>query len=53
MCFNQTEILFFCNKLSLTVEKTNLMIFSKKKINCNFIINIDDKVINGVNIFLK
>ena len=36
------------NKLSLNVEKTNFMVFSKKKINYNFVIKIDDKVIDRV-----
>ena len=40
---------FAANKLSLNIEKTNFMVFSKKKINYNFIIKIDDKVINRVN----
>ena len=40
---------FAANKLSLNVEKINFMVFSKKKINYNYIIKIDDKVINRVN----
>ena len=43
------KLWFAANKLSLNVEKTNFMVFSKKKINYNFIIKIDDKVINRVN----
>ena len=40
---------FAANKLSLNPEKTNFMVFSKMKINYNFIIKIDAKVINRVN----